>query len=136
MKIIVCLDDANGMMFNRRRQSRDRILLQDICNTVGNHPLWMDTYSEPLWMAHNIQKRVSDRFLDEAEREDYCFVENRHIGGYMSQVEELTVYRWNRRYPSDFSLDIDPHACGLSLISTCEFPGSSHEKITKEIYRK
>ena len=26
MKLIVCLDELGGMMFNRRRQSRDRVV--------------------------------------------------------------------------------------------------------------
>ena len=30
MQIIVCLDTKNGMMFNHRRQSRDREVLNDI----------------------------------------------------------------------------------------------------------
>ena len=30
MVLIVCVDDHNGMMFNHRRQSQDRILRGDI----------------------------------------------------------------------------------------------------------
>ena len=30
MNIIICLDDNNGMMFNKRRQSQDRILRADL----------------------------------------------------------------------------------------------------------
>ena len=30
MKLIVCLDDKNGMMFNKRRQSRDRVLIENV----------------------------------------------------------------------------------------------------------
>ena len=32
MVLIVCVDDHNGMMFNHRRQSQDRILRADILN--------------------------------------------------------------------------------------------------------
>ena len=30
MTLYVCLDDKNGMLFNNRRQSRDRVVLEDI----------------------------------------------------------------------------------------------------------
>ena len=35
MKIIVCLDDYGGMLFNSRRQSRDRMLIDDIMMDLG-----------------------------------------------------------------------------------------------------
>lgn len=34
MNIIVCLDDKNGMMFNKRRQSQDKILRNSIKDIV------------------------------------------------------------------------------------------------------
>ena len=34
MKVIVILDDNLGMLFNNRRQSRDRVLIDDIIKTV------------------------------------------------------------------------------------------------------
>ena len=34
MNIIVCLDDKNGMMFNKRRQSQDKLLRSDIKELV------------------------------------------------------------------------------------------------------
>ena len=33
MTVIVCLDNANGMMFNHRRQSRDANVVKDILKT-------------------------------------------------------------------------------------------------------
>ena len=30
MKLIVCIDEKKGMMFNHRRQSQDRVLRDDI----------------------------------------------------------------------------------------------------------
>ena len=35
MILIVCVDDHNGMMFNHRRQSQDRILRGDILELTG-----------------------------------------------------------------------------------------------------
>ena len=35
MKIIVCVDNQNGMMFNHRRQSQDRVLRKRILELTG-----------------------------------------------------------------------------------------------------
>ena len=35
MKIIVCVDNQNGMMFNHRRQSQDRVLRKRIMELTG-----------------------------------------------------------------------------------------------------
>ncbi len=45
MKIIVCIDDKNGMMFNHRRQSKDREVRRDMLSYIGHHRLWMNEYS-------------------------------------------------------------------------------------------
>ena len=42
MKIIVCLDDNSGMMFNRRRQSRDRVVIDDIIACAQGGELCVD----------------------------------------------------------------------------------------------
>jgi len=47
------------------------------------------------------------------------------------QIEQFIIYRWNRVYPTDVSVEIGTE---WKLTETEEFPGFSHEKITKEIY--
>ena len=39
MKIIACLDDNNGLLFNNRRQSRDRVVIEDILKDCHNSKL-------------------------------------------------------------------------------------------------
>ena len=39
MKIIVCLDDYGGMLFNHRRQSRDRVLIADVMQDMGEEKI-------------------------------------------------------------------------------------------------
>ena len=36
MQIIVCVDDRGGMLFNKRRQSRDRVLIADVLSELGD----------------------------------------------------------------------------------------------------
>ena len=137
MKIIICVDDNNGMMFNNRRQSRDSILIQDIIANLDGSNLLIAPYSEKLFENSDIDTFfISDFILDEAEPDDFCFIENKSLAKHASNINELIIYRWNRNYPADTYLDIDPISLGMELIATKEFVGSSHEKITKELYRK
>jgi len=137
MKVIVCVDDNNGMMFNNRRQSRDRILIEDVVKNVVGGNLLMAPYSEPLFKDSNIDAFfLSEYILDEADPEDYCFIENKALLPYSDKIDELIIYRWNRTYPADMHLDIDPAALSMKHVSTTEFAGSSHEKITKELYKR
>lgn len=137
MKIIVCVDDNNGMMFNKRRQSRDSVLIQDIVGSLNSGNLLIDPYSEKLFSNSDVDTFfISEEFLSEAESDDYCFVENHSLAEHAPRIDELIIYRWNRNYPADTYLDIDPAALGMKLVSTTEFVGSSHDKITKELYSK
>ncbi len=53
---------------------------------------------------------------------------------YEDRIEKVILFKWNRNYPADtfFSLDLS----GYTLEKTEDFAGNSHEKITKEIYRR
>ncbi len=137
MKVIVCVDDNNGMMFNKRRQSRDKVLIEDVVRNVIGGNLLMTPYSEILFEDSNIDVFfLSEDILEEADPEDYCFIENKSLLPYSDRIDELIIYRWNRTYPADMYLDIDPEALSMNLVSTEEFAGSSHEKITKELYKR
>ena len=49
MNVIVCLDDKNGMLFNKRRQSQDKILRLNIKEFIHNKNLFMNKYSYNLF---------------------------------------------------------------------------------------
>lgn len=141
MHIIVCLDDQNGMLFNRRRQSRDRAVTADIIKMVqstSGAKLWMTEYSAPLFATAGqetgtpIDIRIDNEMLSRAGEADYCLVENLPLQGCEGAVRSVTAYRWNRRYPSDVRLDVDLAA--WQRVDSTDFPGYSHERITKETY--
>ncbi len=138
MKVIICLDDNSGMLFNNRRQSRDSLVLEDIredMKALGG-VLYITPFSEKLFSQSGMDFTVCENMLDIAKREDTCFVENLRLCESLGRIDEITVYRWNRKYPSDFSLDIDIEKCGYRKKESKEFTGSSHEKITKETFIK
>ncbi len=128
MKIIICADNGMGMMFNNRRQSRDKAVIADIMNDVGAGRLAVLEYSLPLFADYENVFCVNEA----AQACEYpLFVENpENINGV--SFDELTVYRWNRDYPHDKVFDCD--FSGLSCVSVTEFTGNSHEKITKCVY--
>ena len=132
MKVIVCLDDKNGMLFGNRRQSRDRIVVEDICKMTDI--LSIHTFSEKLFSEVTLQLNVKDDFLKEAKKGEFCFVENQPLIGYEDKIEEIVVYGWNRVDPSDKQFEIS--LVNWKVVSEEEFAGYSHEKITKRIYRR
>ena len=136
MKLIVCLDDRNGMAFRGSRQSMDCALRDRIIDLVGCNTLWMNGYSEKQFVSKPNNSRVSNDFLDVAGVKDYCFVEIDDLIPYIANVSEIVIFRWNRRYPADLYFPLQMLADGFQKISQCEFPGNSHETITQEVYRR
>lgn len=130
MNVIVCVDNKMGVAFNNRRQSRDQILCEKILSKISGK-LKVEAYSEPLFPSDRIS--IVDDVLKETGSGEWCFSEKRSLRGTEGKIEKLMICRWNRDYPSDVHLDIDLN--GWQLLSTEEFPGSSHEKITTEVWK-
>ena len=132
MNIIICLDDRNGMMFNKRRQSRDKKVIQDMRELCVESHLWTSDYSGLLFEMKDVY--VTDNFLEHAAEDDYCFIESIDPNEIEVPINKIVVYRWNRIYPADLYCTLD--FSNYKLIDEKEFPGSSHEKITRQIYQK
>ena len=123
MKIIVCVDNQNGMMFNHRRQSQDCVLRKRILELTGGKKLWMNAYSQKQFLQVNGnmpkeqeqsgqlgqsgQIQADEAFLEKAGPGEYCFVEDKDV--------KMDLGSWK-------------------LAETQEYAGSSHEKITEERY--
>ena len=136
MTVIVCLEDRGGMLFNRRRLSRDRVLTADavaFAKAEGKR-LSINSFSEKLFEEYSNFITVDENFLDSDAA--VCFVENKALAPHLQRIDRLVIYRWNRTYPFDTAIDIDVSTAPWRLLSREEFAGYSHEKITKEIYVK
>lgn len=134
MHIIVCLDNQNGMLFNHRRQSCDRAVIVDILRNLNGRVLKVRKFSEDIFPVDGETIWVSERCPSDVLGDEVCFIEDVPLSSMADQIETLTVYRWNRDYPGDFYLDIDPAQTGFHLQTQTDFPGYSHDKITKEVY--
>ena len=132
MILAVCVDDKGGMMFNRRRQSRDKIQQTDLLEWCAGRKLWISPYSAPLFEGAPVC--ADEAFLEKAGSGEVCFLEDRRVEEVADRVETVILYHWNRTYPADLRVDLD--LSGFYLETAVEFPGNSHEKITREIYQR
>lgn len=139
MNVIVCVDNNGGMLFNHRRQSRDKNVVDIILKISENTKLWISSFSKELFKEYPSDKEhkqiINDEdFLQKASQDDYCFVEDCHLQEYKDQIDKIYIFRWNTDYPADFKLDLDMK--DFQLEKTEDFKGNSHEKITLEVYIK
>lgn len=135
MNLIVCLDDNNGMAFNNRRQSRDRTLIRKMVEMLNGHRVWMSPTSAKMFL--DIPDGIvisSNYYLLEAGQSDFCFVETDDITDFIPAITSITVFRWNRTYPADMVFPID--LTKWKKFYTVDFEGSSHKKITREMYTR
>ena len=133
MNMIVCLDDKDGMLFNRRRQSADAAVCSRILEIAEGKPLFMNGYSAKLFA--DIDKiHIREDFLDKMESDDWAFVENCDVLPYLQSVKTLVIFRWNRIYPRDMVFPMAQLSSHFRKQETAKFPGASHDVITEERY--
>lgn len=133
MILIAAIDDNNGMMFHKRRQSQDRVMRERILDLTSDSKLWMNGFSRQQF-PDAAQIRVDEKFLDKAGSGEFCFVEDRSVASYEDRTEKILLFRWNRTYPGDLFFDIDISKGNWRMEHTEDFQGSSHKNITMEVY--
>ena len=129
MILTVCVDDRMGMSFGGRRQSKDADVRRKLLELSGS-ALRMSDYS-----ARQFEDAVyhGADYLSGAKSGDWCFAESADFEYFGEVIEKIILFRWNRHYPADVYFQFP----GEWVLSSSEdFPGSSHEKITMEVYEK
>ncbi len=119
-------------MFNKRRQSRDRLLCERVLALVPGK-IYMSPYSAKLF-GENEKIVICEDFPDIKGGNDFYFAEDKEFS--LENVDGLIIYRWNRLYPADKSFKFDLETLGFAKVSAEEFIGNSHPTITEEIYKK
>ena len=135
LSVIYATDERGGMIFNKRRVSRDKLLIKDIVDTVCGK-IYISEYSKLLFEEYADRVVICADPLFDAPSGAVCFVEFPPIVPYIKDISRITVYNWNRRYPFELCIDISPIQCGFRSVSVCEFVGNAHDKITKEIFER
>ena len=134
LTVAVTVDDKMGIAFNKRRQSRDKLLIEDLCkNTEG--VIYVTSYSAQLFEDFSDRIKIVDDPISDCPEGGCCFLELTQISDHVNSISKLIIYRWNKVYPSDKKLGIDMNEYDMRLISSYDFTGKSHDKITKEIYQ-
>lgn len=128
MDWMICVDDNNGVCFNNRRQSRDRLVTEDMLATARGR-LVMTPYTAKLFADFADRITVAEQPETVAADGDTCVWEFPPPEGI--SPERVVVYRWNRLYPADGHFAVP---AGMTLQHSTDFPGNSHDKITKEVW--
>ena len=136
MKVIVCVDDRMGMLFNKRRQSKDALVRKDMLELLPpGEKLHVNEYTAGQFLPEEKDRlQVDADFPETVGEEEYCFVETVKLSPLKNQIREVVLYRWNRSYPGDLFLDLD--LTEYRLDSVKEFVGNSHPEMVREIYVK
>ena len=133
MKVIACVDDNFGMIFNERRTSRDREVIKDIMNNLDGK-LWIRGFSEELFVDYMDKVMVDDNLFGKIGNEDICFIEDVTLSGMENDISEVILYKWNKKYPQDLGLELDLNY--YELKESVDIQGYSHDVITRENYIK
>ena len=136
MTVFVCVDTRGGMTFNKRRQSRDIRVIEDILRVSKDGTLYISEFSRELFEGKRAKIVCDTAPLETAPNDAFVFIENEQIGKYTEKIDKLIVYNWGEPYPFDMKLDINPKECGFRLRSRREFVGNSHDKVTREDFTK
>ena len=136
MIAVVCVGDGGGMLFNKRRVSRDKKMIEDFAKLSADGVVFISEISEGLFENSEISLVLASNPLEAADDGDYAFVEDKSLAEFKGKIKTLIIYKWNREYPSDFSLDLDPVYEKMRLSEIYEFQGKAHEKITRERWER
>lgn len=135
MHIVAAVDDRMSLLFNGRRQSRDGVLNERIAS-LCNGELWVSPFSATLFNDVDIVLHIDEHFLEQAADGAYCFIEDVSVRAVADAAKSVVLYKWNRAYPGDFFFDLPVDKAPWHLDGSEDFAGSSHDKITEEVYRR
>ncbi len=142
MKLILCLDEKNGISFNNRRQSRDCCIISDICKMLtdtgdGNFDppfLYISPSSKVLFEDSEIILKICDDPVKDCPRDGTCFLECPVSEDQIPLIHQLVIYRWQCSYPADKYFSFPEEGFEMAYDKTIQ--GYSHETIIKEVYIK
>ena len=135
MKLILCIDDKNGMAFNHRRQTRDKKQRQHMYQRIDG-PLYVSDYTRKLLVEdEDHPELLSLEDLDPKDEGASVFIETENIEKYVRYAKQIMIYRWNRIYLSDLYFD-EKNLEGYRLIGKDTFSGTSHPGIEFNIYER
>ena len=148
IRLVLCADASFGYSFNHRRQSFDREMLKHLKELLQDERdrIFVNQYTERRLLKEGFftdteaEKRQENpalpgnSFLKEASSAGgTAWAENVSLQGWYHLIDEIDLYRWDKRYPADlyFSETL------LKDFELCEetcFRGYSHDEILFQRY--
>lgn len=127
MILITCIDNSNGIMFNKRRVSKDALLIERLKGITKENKIYVSEYSKTLFDGFdNLVLSIED-----LTNNDFYFLEDED---YTGNIDKIIIYKWNRDYPADKYFEID--LSNFKKVSKEEIIGNSHKKITLTVFRR
>lgn len=142
MTVIICVDNNGGILFNGKRQSKDRIFRKYLLDIVEkkNSRIAMTPYTYGQFQEDK-RKELIDVKNTFSFDENYIFLEQ-SIPISWEKVNNLILCCWNRDYPTDEYFNL-PIGVECILRNTEEIVSDSHtltietyEVHTRNWYRK
>lgn len=124
------------MSFLKKRQSRDKNLIERLLSHTEYKKIYISEYSLPLFSEYSDARVNVTGDFPRDEQDSVCFLELEGILEYDRDINILIIYKWNRRYPSDKKFPYAPEDRGYTLISRYDFTGNSHDIITEEVWKR
>ena len=96
MILICCVDERNGMSFEGRRTSQDRIMRDDLRQLFP--ALTMDAYAYSLFSQDDVD--YCYEICEDLTQCSYpCLVELLPPSQFEPHLEKVVLYQWHRQYP-------------------------------------
>ncbi len=129
MILAAIVDNRMGLSWMGKRLSKDAAFRRRLLELSGGN-LRMSPYSAKQF-AESVYAGTD--YLSGARPGEWCFAENGDYLAWAQEMEKVYLFRWNRDYPADvfFTFPGEWH-----LARTEDFPGTSHETITMEVYER
>lgn len=143
---------GNVVVFDFEKEESDNILLESDKANVLVSDFEKEEMNDIVFDADKNENEINDDNLkykndkndkndktdifDKIDEQDVYFIEKvEHLNKInWNKIDELILYRWDKKYPTDCSFYVDNDKFRLNNI--LEFQGFSHDKITREVYEK
>ncbi len=135
MTVIVCIGDGRGTTFFGRRLTTDSKIRSMILSFANEGKTVMNAYTASQFKDSSDKIDVTEDVFSRGKG-SVCLVEDVDPAPQAELIDTLVIYRWNRKYPVDRPFGIYPFEEGMVLESIRDVAGSSHERVTEEIWKK
>ena len=133
MTLVICLDQKGGMLFNKRRQTLDYEIVDQICK-IGGDSLYISPFSEGYFKGKTV--KVVGNPLQDAPTNATVFIEDTDALPYVKGIDKIIFFRWSEIYPTDYKISFNPTEVGFRALGEIKFSTKVHKDVKKEIYKR